>query len=93
MPKKKPAGATPWVDPDDAPELTAAFFERAEIWKGDQLIRPGRGRPALPMPKPRVTLRLDADLLEQLRANGPGWQTRLNVAVREWLAREEAARG
>jgi len=41
------------------------------------------------MPKPRVTLRLDADLLEQLRASGPGWQTRLNVAVREWLAREE----
>ncbi|MEA2871366.1 MAG: hypothetical protein QOH67_1342, partial [Hyphomicrobiales bacterium] len=29
MPKKK-ATATPWVDPDDAPELTKDWFERAD---------------------------------------------------------------
>jgi uncharacterized protein (DUF4415 family) len=37
-----------------------------------------------------VTIRLDPVLLERLRAMGPGWQTRLNEAVREWLAKHAA---
>jgi uncharacterized protein (DUF4415 family) len=37
-----------------------------------------------------VTIRLDATLLEEMRATGPGWQTRINEAVREWLARHAA---
>ena len=35
---------TTWTDPDDAPELTDEFFERADEYVGDRLIR--RGRPA-----------------------------------------------
>jgi uncharacterized protein (DUF4415 family) len=66
--------ATEWVDPDDAPELTAEFFETAEIRQGDRVIR--RGRPATGNAKPTVTLRLDRDVLERWRASGPGWQTR-----------------
>ena len=31
-----------WVDPDDAPELTREWFERAEFWEGNRLIRPAR---------------------------------------------------
>lgn len=42
MARKKPAKKGEWVDPDDAPELTKEWFERAEIWHGDKLIRPGR---------------------------------------------------
>ena len=34
-------------------------------------------------PKTRVTIRLDADLVARLRADGPGWQTRANAALRE----------
>jgi uncharacterized protein (DUF4415 family) len=37
-----------------------------------------------------VTIRLDPELLEKLRATGPGWQTRLNDAVREWLEKHAA---
>ena len=33
--------------------------------------------------KTRVTIRLDADLVARLRADGPGWQTRANAALRE----------
>jgi hypothetical protein len=32
-----------WVDPDDAPELTKDYFERADLYHGDKLIR--RGHP------------------------------------------------
>ena len=86
MPMKKRAGASVWVDPDDAAELTDDFFDRAEIREGERVIR--RGRPPLPAPKQAVTVRLEPDLLARLRAGGPGWQTRLNEAVREWLAKQ-----
>jgi uncharacterized protein (DUF4415 family) len=32
-----------------------------------------------------VTLRLDADLLDWFRAQGPGWQTRMNAVLRAWM--------
>lgn len=85
MPRKRDAGEPGWTDPVDAPELTDAFFERADIYEGGQLVR--RGRPRLESPKRQVTLRLDAEVVERLRATGPGWQTRANAALAEWLAR------
>jgi len=35
--------------------------------------------------KKSTTIRFDADVLEALKATGPGWQTRVNAAAREWL--------
>lgn len=90
MPMKKRAGGSTWVDPDDAPQLTEEFFARAEIREGDRVVRRGRGRPRLPDAKQQVTIRLEPELLERLRATGPGWQTRLNEAVREWLKKNAA---
>jgi uncharacterized protein (DUF4415 family) len=81
MPRKKSSGASKWVDPDDAPELTREFFERGEIRHGDKVIR--RGRPPLDNPKQAVKLRLDADVLEAYRATGDGWQTRINADLRK----------
>jgi hypothetical protein len=31
-----------WVDPDDAPELDDEFFERADEYLGESLVRRGR---------------------------------------------------
>ena len=90
MPRKKRAGAKPWVDPDDAPELTAEHFARADVYVGETMVRRGRGRPRSPMAKRQVTIRLEPDLLERLRATGPGWQTRINEALREWLTKHAA---
>ena len=81
MPKKKKSGKAAWVDPDDAPLLTEAFFDRAEIREGDRIIR--RGRPPLPSPKQAVKLRLDADVLAAYRKTGEGWQTRINADLRK----------
>ncbi|PIQ36215.1 MAG: hypothetical protein COW59_13595 [Lysobacterales bacterium CG17_big_fil_post_rev_8_21_14_2_50_64_11] len=74
-----------WVDPDDAPELTDAFFERADEYHGGTLIKRGRGRPKSEVTKVAVKLRLDPDLLAALRATGAGWQTRVNDALRATL--------
>jgi uncharacterized protein (DUF4415 family) len=81
VPRKKNSGSAKWVDPDDAPELTKEFFDRAEIRHGDRIIR--RGRPPLPSPKQAVKLRLDADVLAAYRKTGDGWQTRINADLRK----------
>jgi uncharacterized protein (DUF4415 family) len=83
MNAKNPATQTDWVDPDDAPELTDEFFERADLYEGEKLIR--RGRPAALAPKQAVKLRLDPDVLAALRATGDGWQTRINDMLRASL--------
>ena len=83
-------GESEWIDPDDAPEWTDEMFERAAIWHGDQPIRPAqgmrtRGRPKLENPKRQVTLRLDAEVLDGFRETGPGWQGRINEALKKAL--------
>lgn len=70
-----------WTDPDDAPKLTAEWFEGAVAFVGDTPVR--RGRPKAADPKQLVSLRLDRELVEKLRAQGPGWQTRVNDALRK----------
>ncbi len=81
MNARKPVMPVTWVDPDDAPELTDAFFERADLHDGQKLVR--RGRPALAEPRPMLSMRVDADLLAHLRASGKGWQTRVHALLKE----------
>ena len=42
-----------------------------------------RGRPPSDNPKKQITLRLDAEIIAHFKAQGRGWQTRLNQALRE----------
>lgn len=84
-------------DPAIERELTDEDFKRADLYRGDELIRAGKGgpnprvaeairrtvgRPPLAAPKQAIKLRLDPDVLEYFRATGPGWQTRINNALR-----------
>ena len=41
------------------------------------------GRPAKVDPKVSVNLRLDRDIIERFRSKGPGWQTRINAALKK----------
>lgn len=59
------------IDQSDHPEWTAAQFATAK--------RRGPGRAAR---KVSTTMCLDADLLDAMKATGPGWQTRANDAMR-----------
>ncbi|BDA83536.1 hypothetical protein Sa4125_10780 [Aureimonas sp. SA4125] len=84
MPRKKSAGESDWIDPDDAPELTDAYFDRADLYHGEVLVR--RGRPPLDAPKRQVTLRLSPEVIDHFKAGGPGWQTRIDDALRQVIA-------
>ncbi|HZY69129.1 MAG TPA: BrnA antitoxin family protein [Devosia sp.] len=46
-----------------------------------------RGRPKAEKVKTSVTIRLDADIVEEYKAGGPGWQTRMNEDLREGARR------
>lgn len=83
MNANKPATPTEWIDADDAPELTDEFFERADEYVGDKLVR--RGRPRTDSPKVALTVRYDAEVVEAFKATGKGWQTRMNAALKDWL--------
>ena len=78
----------PYLDDDDAPELTA---ERAAKLRPAREVLPhdvidqfkrSPGRPRSESPKTQVTLRIDADVIEHWRAQGPGWQSGINAALR-----------
>lgn len=81
MPTKKQSIKSSWVDPDDAPHLDRAWFESADLYHGDKLIR--RGRPKSDSPKQATNIRLDQDVINYYRATGPGWQSRINQALRK----------
>ena len=76
------------TEPDAAayaeiPEPTDEFFEKAVLHRGGVPVR--RGRPPASNTKQQVTLRLDADVLDTFRSGGPGWQSRINAALRKVL--------
>ena len=76
------------TDPDN-PEWTEADFARAhgpETLSAVELAAfprtRVRGRQQSPTKRP-ISLRVDADVLERYRATGPGWQSRMNDALRK----------
>jgi len=63
------------ADPDTY-ELSDAEFRQ---------LRPARGRPKSLAPKERITIRLSPDVLAKFKRTGRGWQTRVDLALRDWL--------
>lgn len=50
-----------------------------------------RGRPPLEQPKMPMTMRVDADVLEAIKATGTGWQSRVNSVLREAVKKGKLA--
>ncbi len=86
--------STIFTDPDerdDPPRFTREMAERGRHVMGDKVIREARprGRPpkAAEECKEKVTLRLSPEVLRHFRAEGPGWQTRIDEALRKQVGR------
>jgi uncharacterized protein (DUF4415 family) len=62
------------ADPDNLPLTDAELSQFKRV----------RGRPLGSGKKEQVTLRLDVQILEQFKATGSGWQTRINDALLDW---------
>ena len=64
------------IDTSDIPEMTDADWKRGPVYVG-LMYRPG---------KKSVTIRLDADLVKWFKAQGKGWQTKMNWVLRLYFA-------
>ncbi len=72
-------------DPDN-PELTSEQLARMRPFRELQAER-RRGRPKSAIHKEPVTVRLDLEIVTFFRSGGPGWQTRMNAALAEYVRR------
>jgi uncharacterized protein (DUF4415 family) len=70
-------------DDEDSPDATALMHAT--------IAKQRAGRPAGSGTKEQVAIRFDKDVLSAFRAAGPGWQTRMNDALREWLKTHSVA--
>ncbi len=66
------------IDYSDIPPLGEEFFRKATV--------------AWPPAKQQLTIRLDADVLDWLKANGRGYQTRINRILRAAMESQPARR-
>ncbi len=77
-----------WDAVSDNPEWSADDLKRARPFAKAlpalaESIERSRGRPRLPVAKKQITLRLDQDIIDRFKASGPGWQSRINEALRK----------
>jgi uncharacterized protein (DUF4415 family) len=47
--------------------------------------KPGKRGPQKKPKKELVTVRYSSDVLNYFRSTGPGWQTRINEALKDWI--------
>jgi uncharacterized protein (DUF4415 family) len=59
------------IDFSDIPALGKSFWRNARL--------------TMPQPKDRLTIRLDHDVLQWLKKNGRGYQTRINAILRSYM--------
>ena len=82
---------TEGVPDDDIPEMTVEDFRRArpvaEVMPDlIETAKRARGRPRLLKVKTHVSLRLDPEIVDAFKAEGRGWQGRINAALARVLA-------
>jgi uncharacterized protein (DUF4415 family) len=68
------------IDLSDAPEMTPDMFARGMVRRG---LKPVSG-------KEQLTIRLDRDVLAWFKAQGRGYQTRINELLRAYMDESKA---
>jgi len=86
---------------DENPQWTPADFAKAhpasevlpQIFGekvAKEMLKP-RGRPRIEFPKQRINIRLSQEVIEHFKSAGEGWQTRIDSALRQFIAEHPKA--
>jgi len=73
---------------EEIPEMTREMAEAGDLYIGGKLIR--RGRPPKAKKKVAISIRLSEHVVEAFKYCGPGWQTRIDEALEQWLEEHPA---
>jgi uncharacterized protein (DUF4415 family) len=76
--KLTPLIDAPEIEPEEEDALPDAF------WKEAVLVRPGE------LHKKLLSLRIDPDVIDWFRSQGPGYQTRMNAVLRRYMQAQKA---
>lgn len=71
------------ISDDEDRAITADAVADPDAQPADELFRRKIGRPRSPNKKLSVLLRLDPEVVALFKADGEGWQTRMNDALRK----------
>ncbi len=79
---------------DEEREINAGIAADPDTWEMTdeefKELRPLKlGRPRSESPKIPVTVRLDPEIVTFFRDSGPGWQTRMNAALAEYVGKQK----
>ncbi len=97
--RKRP---NPGMIDDENPEWTKEDFRRArpasEVLPPELLAvlpkrKPGQRGPQRTPVKRKISLRVDAEVLAHYKATGPGWQSRVNEALKKAVLGKSSRRG
>ena len=69
-------------DPND-PAATRAWLAQADLIRKGKVVRRGKRGPQKAPTKKLVSLRLSPEVIDHFKADGPGWHTRIDRALRE----------
>jgi uncharacterized protein (DUF4415 family) len=92
QPHKPDTDNPAWTEKDftqarPAHELLPEIFSKA---RAEALLAP-RGRPKAEVTKVRVGIRLSSEVIDHFKASGDGWQTRIDAALRQYIAEHPSA--
>jgi uncharacterized protein (DUF4415 family) len=73
-------------DPNDA-KATADWLAKADVIREGKVVRRGKRGPQKAPTKKLVSLRLSPEVIEHFKADGPGWQTRIERTLLESIRR------
>ena len=79
--------AEDFVQARPAHEVLPEIFSKA---RAEALLAP-RGRPKAEVTKVRVGIRLSSEVIDHFKASGDGWQTRIDAALRQYIAEHPSA--
>ncbi len=60
------------IDYSDIPELDDDFWAKANV--------------VMPKPKEQISIKVDREVLDYFRKDGPGYQTRMNAVLKSFVA-------
>lgn len=83
-PSRPDAENPEWTDEDFRRARPALEVLPKELIEAMRRYRGQRGPQKAPT-KVQISLRVDRDVVEGLRASGPGWQTRVSHALRQYV--------